>query len=208
MPTMLGTGRTPKLNRPPVSHWRVSFMSHSCQDQLWTWKSLLQSMLPNVISVYYFLQKKNLLMILKCHRRCQTLPCDVLRIEQLISVIYLYGFGQLPLLKSSSEGNEGKVWALGCVLNLYLICLQKWPLMCPKSEIKPAMWNIDNHVYSRVSPACFTSLSVSCAALETEKALHALYMQWEAILYWGACSPAFSLSKVWKHINNVQRTKP
>lgn len=64
-------------------------------------------------------------MILKCHRRCQTFPCDVLCIEQLIFVIYLYGFGQSPLLESSSEENGWKVCALGCVLNLYVVCLQK-----------------------------------------------------------------------------------
>lgn len=78
--------------------------------------------------------------------------------------------------------------------------------MYPNSEIKPAIWNIGDRVYSTASAT--RSQEVSYFSVHTEVAVQAVYVQREAVLYWGACYPAFSLSKVWKRINDVQRTKP
>lgn len=79
---------------------------------------------------------KNLLMSLKCLRRCQILLRNILYIEQLIVVIYPCGFGQSPPLQSCYEGN-GKMSDTDDVLNLCLLCLHGMTLCVLQLRNKP-----------------------------------------------------------------------
>lgn len=100
-------------------------------------------------------------MILKYHRRCQT--HNVLRIEQLIFMIYLYGFGPARFKLwgkwRKRRHLEAKGLTVDHVLNLYLVCLHRMAAhvlqLCARLRKKePDTWNIGNHIYGRGNASC------------------------------------------------------